>query len=195
ARRDLVRDPEGPPMNRYLDIIRSSDQSAKSDRRGALVASVASVATAQPNKIPTRQHAYSAALATLEARVPERVDRVDWEQAVADAKRFLVQWGEQAEALGWTARDLFGLHEVPDRPPPTYRRLSRYDETGLVWLLRGREVVALTETTAAIRGASGSILTYRKLNKPALGPVGDSLDDGNLGHCRAVPAGRWSDLP
>jgi hypothetical protein len=24
-------------------------------------------------------------------------------------RRFLAQWGEQAEALGWTARDLFGL--------------------------------------------------------------------------------------
>jgi len=164
-------------MNRYLDIIRSSDQSAKSDKSPPLVASVASVATTQRNEIPTRQHAYSAALATLEARVPERVDRVDWEQAVADAKRFLVQWGEQAEALGWTARDLFGLHEVPDKPSPTYRRLSRYDETGLVWLLKGRKVVALTETTAAIGCPSGHILTYRKFNKPAYGPVGDSLDD------------------
>jgi hypothetical protein len=46
-----------------------------------------------------------------------------------------------------------------------------------VWLLRGCEVVALTETTAAIRCPSGSILTYRKFNKPAYGLVGDSLDD------------------
>ena len=34
-----------------------------------------------------------------------------------------------AEALRWTARDLFGLHAVPDNPAPNYRRLSRYDET------------------------------------------------------------------
>ena len=47
---------------------------------------------------------------------------------------------------------------------------------GLIWLLRGRPVVALTETVAAIQGTS-AVLTYRKLNKPALGPVGDSLDD------------------
>jgi hypothetical protein len=31
-----------------------------------------------------------------------------------------------------------------------YSRLSRYDETGLIWLLQGREVAALTETTAMI---------------------------------------------
>jgi hypothetical protein len=65
----------------------------------------------------------------------------------------------------------------PDRPHPSYRRLSRYDETGLCWLLQGRPVVALTEATAAIMNPTGAITTYRKNNKPALGPVGDSLDD------------------
>jgi hypothetical protein len=33
---------------------------------------------------------------------------------------------------------------------------------GLVWLLRGRELVALTERTATIRGGSGATLTYRR---------------------------------
>jgi hypothetical protein len=63
-------------------------------------------------------------------------------------------------------------------PAPSYSRLSRYDETGLIWLLRGRAAIALTETTAAIEGAT-ALLTYRKLNRPALGPLGDSLDDFN----------------
>src|SRR6516162_1738696 len=84
---------------------------------------------------------------------------------------------EQAEALGWTAKHLFGLHKPPNRPHPSYSRLSRYDETGLIWLLGGREVVALTEATAAIQSSTGAITTYRRHNKPALGPVGDSLDD------------------
>ena len=87
------------------------------------------------------------------------------------------RWGEQAEALGWTARDLFGLHRPPEKPHPSYRRLSRYDETGLIWLLRGRPVVALTEATAAIQSATGNVTVYRRHDKPALGPVGDSLDD------------------
>jgi hypothetical protein len=55
--------------------------------------------------------------------------------------------------------------------------LSRYDETGLIWLLQGRPVVALTASEAVIRGHSGATVTYRKHNKPALGPLGDSLDD------------------
>jgi hypothetical protein len=41
----------------------------------------------------------------------------------------------------------------------------------------GRWTVALTETTASIRGAVGNITIYRKHNRPALGPPGDSLDD------------------
>jgi hypothetical protein len=67
----------------------------------------------------------------------------------------------------------FGLHTPPQQPATA---VSHATTTGLIWLLRGRRVIALTETTAAIQGAT-SILTYRKLNKPALGPLGDSLDD------------------
>jgi hypothetical protein len=65
----------------------------------------------------------------------------------------------------------------PERPHPSYSRLSRYDEIGLIWLLRGREVIALTEATAAIQSSTGAIIVYRRFNKLALGPVGDSLDD------------------
>jgi hypothetical protein len=71
----------------------------------------------------------------------------------------------------------FGLYRIPKKPAPNYRRLSRYDETGLIWLLRGRPVVALSDATAAIEQPTGAITIYRKNNKPALGPVGDSLDD------------------
>jgi hypothetical protein len=115
--------------------------------------------------------------AVLRLRCPDHVEPADWRQAVEDGGRFLATWGDQAEALGWSSRDLFGLHTIPDHPKPSYRRLSRYDGTGLIWLLRGRPVVALTEITAAIQNPTGAIVTYRKLNKPTLGPVGDSLDD------------------
>jgi hypothetical protein len=113
----------------------------------------------------------------LDSRCPDHVQADRWEAAVEDGRRFLTQWGEQAEALGWTARDLFGLAPVPDQPGPNYRRLSRYDETGLIWLLRGRPVLALTEGTAAIESPTGTVTVYRRHNKPALGPLGDSLDD------------------
>jgi hypothetical protein len=66
---------------------------------------------------------------------------------------------------------------VPRHAKPSFNRLARYDEIGLIWLLAGREVGALTEATAAIRSPTGTITTYRKNNRPALGPLGDSLDD------------------
>jgi hypothetical protein len=123
------------------------------------------------------QQRLSRVLATLESRCPDHVPADHWQQAVDDGRRFLAQWGEQAEALGWTARDLFGLAPVPNNPNPSYQRLARYDETGLIWLLRGRPVLALTERTAAIESSTGTITTYRRYNKPALGPLGDSLEN------------------
>jgi hypothetical protein len=115
-------------------------------------------------------------IATLREGCPAHVEPDRWQLAVADGQQFLSQWGEQAEAMGWTSRDLFGLHPPPDNPAPSYRRLSRYDHTGLIWLLAGRPVVALTEATAAIQNPTGNVTVYRRFNKPALGPVGDSLD-------------------
>jgi hypothetical protein len=47
----------------------------------------------------------------------------------------------------------------------------------MIWLLDGRSVTMLSSATAKIASPSGSITTYRKDNKPALGPGGDSLDD------------------
>ena len=70
-------------------------------------------------------------------------------------------WCQQAEALGWAPADLFGLHTPPEKPAPKYRRLSRYDQTGLIWLLHGRPVIALTQTAATILAPSGASLMYR----------------------------------
>jgi hypothetical protein len=128
----------------------------------------------------------------LERRCPLHINPADWQQAVDDGRKFLTRWGQRAETLGWTPRDLFGLHAAPERPAANYRRLSRYDETGLIWLLRGRPVVVLTETTAAMQGAT-AVVTYRKLNKPALGPLGDSLDD--MGAATRAVAGPTIKVP
>jgi hypothetical protein len=119
-------------------------------------------------------------LSVLEARCPDLTPVDRWQMAVEDGRRFLATWGAQAEALGWTVRDLFGLLPVPADPHPSFNRLSRYDATGLVWLLRGRTVVALTETAAAIQNPTAAVTVYRRHNKPALGPLGDSLEDLKL---------------
>jgi hypothetical protein len=119
---------------------------------------------------------YDRVLAALRSKCPELVEAERWQQALRDAETFVLTWGEQAQTLGWTVQELFGLHSVPARPAPNFRRLSRYDSTGLIWLLQGRPIIGLTETEAAIQSA-GSVVMYRKLRKPALGPAGDSLDD------------------
>src|SRR5262249_20104434 len=116
-------------------------------------------------------------VAALERRCPDHIDTADWRQAVADGCRFLAQWGEQAAALGWTARGLFGLAPVPKKPAPNYRRLSRYDQTGLIWLLQGPAAAALPDAPPSIKNPTGSVTIYRRHDKPALGPVGDSRDD------------------
>jgi hypothetical protein len=110
---------------------------------------------------------YSQALAALRAECPAYVDAADWQRAIEDGHRFVTQWGKQAEALGWAPADLFGLYTPPEKPAPNYRRLSRYDQTGLIWLLRGRPVIALTQTAATILARSGANLTYHRHNKPA----------------------------
>ena len=129
-------------------------------------------------EIPATGLRYRRTFAHLQLKPPVLVPIERWRQCVQDGSKFLARWGEQAEALGWTSADLFGLHTPPERPHPSYSRLSRSDATGLVWLLQGRPVVALTADTAAIESpTTGGTTTYRRFNKPALGPLGDSLDD------------------
>jgi hypothetical protein len=165
SRRDRVSrdcpDPQGPPRQYQKLYVPKTPQR---DQR-------------PPSGLGRTPTAFAGVFDALERRCPEYVEVDRWHRAVADGERFLAQWAEQARQLGWTARDLFGLHTPPDKPAPSYRRLSRYDAVGLIWLLEGREVIALTTDTAAIRWPSGSVTVYRKNNKPALGPVGDSLDD------------------
>ena len=119
---------------------------------------------------------YASALAALRAKCPAYVPKDRWCQGIADATAFISKWGAQAHACGWTAGELIGLHPVPERPRPSYRRLSRYDETGLIWLLRGRAVGRSDGDRGGDPGRHWRPV-YRKLNEPALGPVGDSLDD------------------
>jgi hypothetical protein len=167
-------------MGKYLDIIareqRTCDISDISDKTPP----VSCAGGKEDNRPDTfsRLSRFCRTFAALESRCPDRVPTDRWQRCVEDGRRFLAQWGSQAESLGWDSRDLFGLHTPPADPHPSYSRMSRYDATGLVWLLQGRPVVALTETTAAIQSAkTGSVTVYRKERKPAYGPVGDSLDD------------------
>lgn len=57
---------------------------------------------------------------------------------------------------------------------------------GLIWLLQGRSVVALTATEAAIRCPSRATLMYRRQNIPASEPVGEASTI--FGERRAAPS-------
>jgi hypothetical protein len=126
---------------------------------------------------PAKVDPFAFTFAALESGCPDLVPVARWQLAVEDGRGFLARWGEQAEALGWTGRDLFGLPAPPAKPHPSYSRLSRYDEIGLIWLLCGRKVVALTDATAAIENPTAAITVFRRFNKSGLGPVGACLDD------------------
>jgi hypothetical protein len=159
-------------MGKYLDVLRRAEARSEiseiSEKRGV---------DAEPNPTFLRFSRLFRIFQELERRCPSHIPIADWQQAIKDGRRFLDKWGEQAEALGWTTRDLFGLHEVPHTPHASYRRLARYDCTGLIWLLRGAVIVDLTESTATICGHSGAVTMYRRGGKPDFGPLGDNFDD------------------
>ena len=99
---------------------------------------------------------WAAACAGLNpARPPGDVPRRRWEAFLADCNIFLgLGWAEKAVSLGWGAYDLFGC----DRTRP----FARIDCAGLLWLLNGARLAALTEDTATVETRTGARHTYRR---------------------------------
>jgi len=77
-----------------------------------------------------------------------------WPMLVQDARTFLERWAGQAHRLGWQNWELWGCHR---RKP-----WGATHGLGLVLLLGGDELVAMTETAAVIRTATGNRQTYRR---------------------------------
>ena len=84
------------------------------------------------------------------ANVPPR----RWEQFIDAAARFADRWAAKAAALGWGPVDIWGCHR--DKP------YERIDCAGLLWLLNGNEIVAMTTGTATVRTRTGAIQTFRR---------------------------------
>jgi hypothetical protein len=102
--------------------------------------------------IPTE---WSSGVARLATMAPPRTYPANtWQQLVTDAERFLEEWAQQAVALGWPAWELFGCHR---RAP-----WGRIQGMGLVLLLHGDPLAALTATEAVIRRPSGAHQTWRR---------------------------------
>lgn len=77
-----------------------------------------------------------------------------WQGLLSDGENFLTRWGGAAHLLGWTSLDLFGVH--PTAPA------ARFDVMGLILILNGAEVLALTSQTATMRRLSGAVLTFHR---------------------------------
>jgi hypothetical protein len=96
-----------------------------------------------------------AGVARLAAMAPPRSYPAHaWQQLITDAERFLGDWAQQAAALGWPGWELFGCHR---RAP-----WGRIQGMGLVLLLHGDPLAALTASEAVIRRGSGAHQTRRR---------------------------------
>jgi hypothetical protein len=96
-------------------------------------------------------------------RSPRNYPEHAWQQLIVDAERFLDGWAQQAVALGWHDWEVFGCHK---RAP-----WGRIQGMGLVLLLRGDEIAALTETEAVIRTRTGARQAYRRQPRDPLHPT------------------------
>jgi hypothetical protein len=83
---------------------------------------------------------------------PAQVHSKRWSRFIDDAAKFADRWAAKAAALGWGPEDIWGCD---GRKP-----VERLDHAGLVWLLDGKELLALTSETAVIRAKTGATQTY-----------------------------------
>jgi hypothetical protein len=150
----MVLDQGGPVMvASYLeDFRRALRQMGYDDHGRKRAISALSVQSSDGSDLNTLNtlstlHSY---LEILERRCPPYIERDRWQQCLSDGRRFVADWGNQATALGWTVNNLFGLDVPPEVPHPSYSRLARLDCTGLVWLLRGAQITALSSNVAAL---------------------------------------------
>jgi hypothetical protein len=86
-----------------------------------------------------------------------------WQQLIVDAERFIDGWAAQAAALGWQDWEIFGCHG--------WAPWGRVQGMGLVLLLHGRSLAALTATEAVIRSRTGARQTYRRKPRDPLHPA------------------------
>jgi hypothetical protein len=100
-------------------------------------------------------HPWAEGFARLDPdRPPGDVPPRRWLRFVDDVGLFLARWAAHAAALGWGPYDLFGCDGT--------RPFARIDQAGLLWLLNGDRLFALTENTATIETRTGARQTYRR---------------------------------
>src|SRR5262249_2050280 len=100
--------------------------------------------------------AWAEALARLDPSCkPGEVSPKRWLRFIDDCGRFLDSgWAAHAAKLNWHPLDLFGC----DRERP----FARIEHAGLLWLLNGRKLIALTADMAVIETPTGGRQTYHR---------------------------------
>jgi hypothetical protein len=164
-----------PPQNGEWEIEQSSSptdhnhrcENRNSEATPAKVAKVAKVQEARWGVVEEERaaiaeydggapRAWAEALARLDpAYPPGDVSPKRWVQFIDDCGRFLDEgWAVCAARLGWEPIDLFGCNRT--------KPFARIDCAGLLWLLNGRKLFALTADAATIATASGGFLSFRR---------------------------------
>lgn len=88
-------------------------------------------------------------------RPPGDVPLKRWQRLADDVGLFLDSpFCAVAAALGWGPHDLFGC----DRNRP----FARLDQCGLLWLLNGNKLIALSENTATVETRAGARQVFRR---------------------------------
>jgi hypothetical protein len=140
------------------DTARATGNTAKTIT--STVAQEEPVVAERGGAIPAEWARHIALLKSNEPRLG--MSPLHWSQFVRDARRFLAEWGAEAARLGWSAEDVFGMHPLAPE--------ARYDVMGLVPLIRGNEVVSISEQRATIRTPGGGHMTYYR-HRPNTGAV------------------------
>jgi hypothetical protein len=141
---------------------------------------------------PSLELAVIFAVASLASLMAWELDPGSAQHPVRSLLRALLsRWHPRTEAPledGVVVGSIFKVPVAPrERPwvwasghngdPPQGGACLRADARGCDGGVR-KELAALTEATATIKNpTTGTITVYRRHNKPALGPLGDSLED------------------
>ncbi len=129
-----------------------SEKSLGGKTRGTTAASTKIVLLHVPPGVP---EAWVQGVADLLAMArPASCPDAKWQTLREDAYTFLRDHAARAHELGWTALDLFGVHPV--------KPWVRFDHMGLVPLLNGARVTALSDIEAVIEKPSGARATFRR---------------------------------
>ena len=148
--RDGSRDSIGTPDLKALARL-ILERDGKWDRCGT----VAKTAVPRPHlawdSVSVPLPAFVARFADLDPDQPRQdFSPRRWRDTLRDGSLFLASWATQAHELGWRALDLFGAHRIAPE--------ARWDCAGLVLLIGGGRVVAMTEAAqpSSVRADRGS---------------------------------------